>query len=1181
MEKRWTNQQLYAIYATDGSVLVSAAAGSGKTAVLVERVINLITRKENPIDVDRLLIVTFTRAAAAEMRTRLSNALSKKLENDPYNPRLLRQKQLIYNASICTTDSFCGDLVREYFHSLNIPRDFRIADEGELKICKAKALDSAMDKYYKCGSASFLKLVNAFSSKEGDSRLREVVLTIAKFLSTQPFPEAWLDNMLGNYRVNNISDSIWGKIIIDYSQSAISHAINLSQNSIKTVSEDDKLYKALLPHFESDIVFLQSLQKQMLNGSWDDISRLLHTYKASTLRAPNEYTNNPLKLAAASNRNEVKKTISELSAYFDWSEAEAQLEIQELQRLIETLFELVKDYLNELSQIQEKKNILSFADIEQLTVKLLAVPNENGYTKTAQANDISSRYDMVIVDEFQDVNDVQNIIFNCVSTDENNIFVVGDVKQSIYGFRQAKPQIFIDRRNSCNRFDESNPKYPAAIFLDKNFRSRKEVCSAINFIFSKLMLKETARMDYTKDEYLNVGAVYPESENCDFEIKLIDKKNTENVSSEELEARFIANKIHKMIADGFTVTQDDSKRKATYGDFAIILRSPKKIASIYVNTLISLGIPAFCEIKENFYDSTEIKIMLNLLRVINNPTLDIPLLSVMCSPLYGFNPDELAQLRADNRYVSLYSAVLRYSEKSTKAADFVQDIKTLQMYSHTCGIDDLIGKIYESTSFMAITSAINGNNAPPNNLNILREYARAYQSNGYKTLSDFISYMDKLIENKVDIPSALSDSKELNGVQIISIHKSKGLEFPVCFIANMAHQFNKNDFKDDVLVDSKAGIGIRRKEGICRFNTLPRLAVSIELSRNLVAEEMRLLYVALTRAKKKLIVVSTVSDAEKYISKLYSKLVFTTIIEPYTIITSNCYSDWIMLCALTHPSFNAVRRNIDSSAKMLEENDVLPWDFEIITVDDETVDDIPSNIISLETAEEQIENDKYYENILSKNLSFSYRNADIMSLPQKVTASEVAHSKNKYFERILSKPKFLKEQDTTAVERGTAHHIFLQYCNFVNARDNIDDEIERLCAAGRLTSLQAQSIDRTKLAKLIEINLFDRIINAESVYKEEQFFAQISPSVISDEYTHVNQKASIIVQGAVDLAFVENGELVIVDYKTDRVKDIEKLAKLYEKQLLIYKAAMQQTTQLPVKQCIICSLELNDCITIE
>lgn len=1182
MGREWTPQQLNAIYATDGSVLVSAAAGSGKTAVLVERVINLVTRSENPIDVDRLLIVTFTRAAAAEMRQRISLALNSLLENDPYNPNLLKQKQLLYTASISTIDSFCSEFVREYFHALGVSRDFRIADEGELDVLRKTALDNTFNSFYSSDSDDFIALLDAFSSKGGDVKLRETVLKIATFLSTQPFPEKWLENMLSSYGENSVAESIWGKIIIEYAKSTVHHAINLTQNSLKILENDAKLQNSFSPKIEDDLVFLDNLLKKLYLNSWNDICSVAFSFSPGRLTPPKGYKDNPIKIAVANNRDEVKDAIKSVQLYFANSEEEVLSEMKELQGLVSTLFDLVRKYIKEFDAQKRKKNVLSFSDIELLTVKLLAEPLDDDYRKTSAADEISNRYDAVIVDEFQDVNDVQDLIFKCVSREENNIFVVGDVKQSIYGFRQAKPQIFIDRKNSYEKFDAVNPAYPATIILDKNFRSRKEVCDTVNFIFRNLMTKQSAQMDYTEDEMLNVGASYPESTDCDFEISLIEKSAFEDYDYAEIEARHIANKIHSMMKSGFLVKDGDIQRKATYGDFAVILRSTKNTAQTYVKTLIDCGIPAFSENKENSFEAKEIKVILNLLRVIDNPALDIPLLSVMCSPIFGFTPDELSQIRADERYSNLYAAVKKYSSKSEKARDFLAKLEQLKNYSYTCSVDDLIGKIYDTTAIGAITTAVKGGEAPMRNLDLLRIYARSFESNGYKTLSDFISYIDKLMENGTQLPAASSDSDSLNGVRVLSIHASKGLEYPVCFLADTAKQFNKTDLRSDVLIDSVAGLGIKKREGICRYNTLPRLAVEIEISQNEIAEELRVLYVALTRAKEKLIAVCSKKNSEKYLSNLYSKIVFGNIIEPYSVVRCSSISDWLLLCALVHSSLNDLRMKINPSAEPILHKDTSPWHFELIDKEELIFGNTIDTFDESEKVFENIQNtDTYdYAQLLKTNLSFKYKNADIMNLPQKVSASQISHNESDYFEKVLMKPSFLNKETAAAVDRGTAHHKFLQYCDFLNAKASLDNEVERLKNLGLLTDKQTELIDKAKIKNLLNSELVQRIINSPLVFREEQFSAKLNPSQVFDEYENVDTDAEIIVQGAVDVAFEENGKLVIVDYKTDRVKDISKLAILYKKQLELYRLAMEQSTEMTVSECIICSVHLGEYIKI-
>ncbi len=1170
----FTPSQLEAITAQGGSVLVSAAAGSGKTTVLIERIIRMITRKENPVDVDRLLIVTFTRAAATEMKDRLSKAINKLLENDPYNPQLLRQRQLMYNSSICTIDSFCGAIVREYFHILGVQKDFRLADGNETDVISSEALETVLEDFYRDNTEEFTALVDAFANKNGDDNLRKAILKIADFLSTQPFGEKWLDDMLANYRPDiPVEESLFGKILIKYAWSMVDHSLLLTENSIKLLDEDEKLRDANLHLILDDKIYFEKLLERFEEGSWDEIKRFLATFVKGKFNTPKGYKDDPIKIAVADSRNEVKKSVENICNIFMWDSEEIKSEIEYLGKIVEELFNVVKAYLNKFSEMKSAKNILSFSDVELLTVKLLAEPCADGYKRTEQANEIASRFDQIMVDEFQDVNDVQDLIFKCVSTNENNMFVVGDVKQSIYGFRQAKPEIFIDRKNEYKRAHDA---FPATIILDMNFRSRKEVCSAVNYIFKNIMTVTSAKMDYSSDEYLNVGAKYPNSNSCNFELDYLDyDENTDKVTNEAI---FIANKILKMRTEGFTVGAN--QKPLEYGDCAILLRSTKNTATTFVNTLNSLGVPACSEIKESFFDTNEIKVMLNFLRCIDNPSLDIPLLSVMCSPVYSFTVDELANIKGNSRHTNLYSAVAAYAKKDDRTANFLKELTALKTYSCTCSVDELLGRIYELTSFSAIISAINGNKGIKN-LNLLREYARNFESGGYKGLSAFVTYMDKLIENGAELESSSGANGETdNMVKVISIHKSKGLEYPVCFIACSSKRFNKTDLSDDVLIDSKAGLGIRRVDGFCRYNTLPRMAVGVEISENEIAEEMRVLYVALTRAKEKLIVVSSQKNAVDYLVKLNSKLA-GGIIDPYTVMKSTSIRDWVSMCALVHPLHINLRSKLQISDNCTNiETEELMWDINFYKPSDF------ENISKVNLSEEntEIKTEDYNTEIvdlLKARTGFKYKNQAVLKIPQKVSASELAHSEGDGFDKIFLKPSFMMKDNTTAVERGTAHHKFLQFCNFQDAKNDLQSELDRLVSNGILSEVQANVIDKKDIAKFFESQLAQRIISSSLVMREERFTVNIKAGMLDSTLEGETANTRVVMQGAIDLIFKEDNSLVVVDYKTDRVREISRLKELYSKQLALYKQAVEEFTDYKVKECIIYSIHLNEYITID
>lgn len=1175
---KFTDAQTDAIVAQDGSVLVSAAAGSGKTTVLIERIIRMITRKENPIDVDRLLIVTFTRAAASEMKERLAKAINALLEKDPYNSLLLRQRQLMYNTSICTIDSFCGSIVREYFHVLGVQKDFRLADENEIKVIGNDALETVLEDFYRGNTPEFNALADAFANKNGDDNLRNAVLKIAGFLATQPFGEKWLEDMLSNYCPDiPIEKSLFGKILIKYARSTADHSLLLTLNSIKLLDEDEKLRDANLPLLLDDKAYFEKLAEKFEEGSWDEIKRFAETFVKGRMKTPKGYKDDPIKNAVANSRDDVKKSVDSICNIFMWDSTVIRAEIDYLRIIVSELFEVVRAYLKKFSDMKYAKNMLSFSDVELLTVKLLAEPCGDGYTKTEQAKEISKRFDQIMVDEFQDVNDVQNLIFKCVSTDENNMFVVGDVKQSIYGFRQAKPEIFIDRKNEYNKYDRENKIYPATIILDMNFRSRREVCSAVNFIFKNLMTETSAKMDYGADEYLNVGAVYPPSDKCNFEVDYIQNESTDD--SVVNEAVFVANKILKMKSEGFTVGRDN--KPLEYGDCAILLRSTKNTATTFVNVLNSLGVPATSEIKESFFDANEIKVMLNFLRCIDNPSLDIPLLSVMCSPVYSFTVDELAKIKNGNRYTNLYSAVVEFAKKDSRTAEFLKELSSLKTYACTCSVDELLSRIYELTSFSAIISAISGAKGIKN-LNLLREYARSFESSGYRGLSAFISYMDKLIENGADLESSSGDNGETdNTVKVISIHKSKGLEYPVCFIACSAKKFNKTDLSADVLIDSKAGLGIRRVEGFCRHNTLPRMAVGVEISENEIAEEMRVLYVALTRAKEKLIVISSQKNPTDYLAKLHSKLA-GGVIDPYSVMKAKSISDWISMCALVHPLHNELRMKLQLGETDFTNSatDELPWNINFIKSTD-FVNDTEEVVADTENNSDNEIYDSTVIDLLKERTDFPYRNKSVLKIPQKVSASDVAHNEGDTFDKIFLKPAFLSNGNSSAVERGTAHHKFLQFCDFKKAKNDLQAELDRLLAEKFLTAEQVASINKSEIQKFLDGSLAKRVMDSPLVNREQRFTVNIKAGMLDSTLEGESAETRVVMQGAIDLVFKEGNELVVVDYKTDRVREIGKLKELYSKQLSLYKQAVEEFTDYKVKECIIYSIHLNDCVVVD
>ena len=1188
MSNNWTESQKDAIFSNGGTILVSAAAGSGKTAVLVQKVIELITDTEHPVDADRLLVVTFTRAAASEMKERISNAIDELLENDPGNYNLLRQKQLIYKANISTIDSFCTDISREYFYLLGINKDYKIADENELAILKSEAMDETLEHFYDNNDEEFIGLVEAFSSPRNDSAVRDIIEKVYNFLRSDPFPENWMSlklNMYGEDKDPSLTP--WGKAIIAYADLAIRYCLVICDNMLHSIREAPVLEKYSCFDLACDYsAYLDKASKILKNGSWEEIGNTIHNFDAGRLTFPRKFEDDVKKEQIKNSRENIKAAVEELKKLFAWSSEECNDDIAKARPLISAIFKCVNYYEEIIKEKKKLKNIADFSDIEHFAIELLVRQNSHGdITFTETAKEISKRFDYIMVDEFQDVNLVQDLIFRAVSN--NNRFMVGDVKQSIYGFRHAMPELFLSMKKQYPLYDRNTDNYPAKIILDKNFRSREEIADGVNFVFSLLMSPQVGEMEYTEEERLQAAAKFEPSDDAGLSLALLDRDSYDSeIDFTVLEARYIAVKIHEMVMSGYKVKDGDKMRKAEYSDFAVLLRSTELTSQIYVNELVSMGIPAYSEKKESFLSAKEIKVMLNFLRIIDNPVRDIPLLSVMMSPIYGFTADEMALAKLTGEHKNLYSAVSAFAKENEKAKSFLDDLAFLRTYAITHTVEELIRYIYDITAYPAIVSATETRTNATKNLSLLCKYASDYESKGYKGLSSFVRYIDKIEECGCDFQAgAPLDGVVTNTVKVMSIHASKGLEFPVCFVAASSKEFNKKDLGKDVLLHSKMGIGIRKTDGLCKFTTMPREGVALTMSDNQMSEELRVLYVALTRAKEKLIVVNSQKSLSGYIDKLLPKIAVGGKIPPYAVKNAKSIGDWMTICALANPK----TRDLSDYAGMSEiykapDNSCkYGWNIDFVNSEKYPLEDYSGIFDSDIFGEENILQSPPPDFIktLIERINYRYKYAPLTDLPVKVSASDIAHKESSAkFSKILRKPEFLSGEKLTAVQKGTGMHKLMQFCDFKNLQLNMLAEIQRLVQSNRLTKAEADSINPENVRRFLEGELAQRIMSSPNVLREFRFMTEIDASAIRPDISDDFKDSKILLQGAVDLAFEEDGNLVIVDYKTDRVKDVSSLAEMYKSQLMLYKSAMEQATDKKVSECIIYSLHLSKEITV-
>ncbi|MBQ1898674.1 MAG: PD-(D/E)XK nuclease family protein, partial [Ruminococcus sp.] len=757
-----------------------------------------------------------------------------------------------------------------------------------------------------------------------------------------------------------------------------------------------------------------------------------------------------------------------------------------------------------------------------------------------------------------------------VSRNEENLFVVGDVKQSIYGFRQAMPELFLKRKNTAYLYHRERPTFPAKIILEKNFRSDSEVLSAVNYFFTKLMSPAVGDIEYNEEEQLVAGAEYAPQAEPAIEYYVVDKEGVGEEDAAIAEARHIAERIHQMVAEGYPVKDGDGYRPATFSDFSVLMRNLSSYGAVYREVFELYGLHTHTESSAGFLGAREIMLMTNFLRVINNPALDIELLSVVMSPVFGFDEDDLARIRIGLRKGSLYAAITLDAEQGNqKSRAFLNELEYYRRLSATMPLYRLITVIFERSSFTSIISASDSSGYAMNNLRLLLDYARAFEQNTRRGLSSFVNYLDRLMEDGSDLPAAAGESGGDFGVEMMTVHASKGLEFPIVFLANTARKF-VSDSSKAVLLHSRYGYAQKLYDPAlsASFNTMPRNALAMEKRRGEMSEELRVLYVAMTRAKQKLIMLATPSrPAGTYIAGVAKKLAGQREISPFAVRSVSALSDWLTMCALLHPDGEPLREYAGVSVDCDKQAD-----FRLTCgVIDQPFDDDVDESDNADTAVTEENRAVIDELILHAEYVYPYEG--LSGLPVKVAASSLAHRMTEEaYDRHLDRPAFLQGEKLTSAEKGTALHAFMQYADFAAARENIKAQLQLLTDEGYLTQAQADSVDIEKARSFIDSELVTRCLNADKVYKEYRFNIRIPANRVDPEIEESLSEETVILQGAVDLAFVEDGELVIVDYKTDRVKAPEELAERYASQLLLYKDAMEECLSLPVKECLIYSI---------
>ena len=1179
-ERKWTEGQHNAIATRGGSVLVSAAAGSGKTTVLVERVIGRITDPENPVDIDRMLIVTYTKAAAAEMRGRLSKRLGDLIAENPDDLRLQRQQMLLPTAHISTIHGFCGAFLRENFDKLGISPRFRIAEESETSILKQEAMEETLEVFYAAGEEDFLKLSDLLNGRRDDSGIRDAVMQTFNAFQAQAFPLAWLkEACLPKDAHLPIGQTAWGQQVRRFTAQRLQVHLEITQNArlpFRGLNEAAG-YLAVLDDFaallEQAILTLSDEQ----NG-WDVCIRALENAVFDRLPSSKgldkEYVET-VKNAFNGYKTDLQKKLIPL---FGESEEIATRGVQDTLPKLAAFYRVMALFCERFAAKKAAKQLLDFGDLEHKTLSLLCDADTG--EPTPLAKETAKRFSEIFVDEYQDTNTVQDTIFSMLSCDQNSCFFVGDVKQSIYGFRLAMPEIFMAKKDAFAPFDGKH--YPATICLGENFRSRKQVTDGVNFVFTQLMTKAFCGIEYDDTEKLIPAATYPERDDCATELLLCDNTFSEKeLPTYILEARMIATRIKELMKNG-AVTENGGSRPVKFGDICILTRSRDAHAPQFAAELNRLGVPTEVDTGTPFFQSNDVQTALSLLRVMDNPLRDVPLMSLLLSPIGGFTPDDCAQMRIlakkdVNKSTSLYTALTLTAETACplqeKAAEKLAFLQHWRREAVTLPVHTLLSRLMDETGLLAAAAAGTDGDVRVHILRQLLQYAGQFEQNGFRGLSGFVRFMDRLEQEKGDL-SAPAPAVGGDTVRVMTIHGSKGLEFPVVFLARLFKEFHRDTAADPLVRHNTAGIALKGYDGetMTSFPTVSQSGVLIAVRQTSLAEELRVLYVAMTRAKEKLFCVFPLKNLTGRLAKIAQLLPHKPTFDTHRLLMMGSLGDWLLSCFLRHPDATLLR-HLSGQPQIVSLDDNSPLicrDFQAEQFIDMEGEDCAG----------EAEADTELYTLLQERLAFTYPLAELNTVPSKIAASELAHKETDAAFVAVSRPAFLSETGLTPAAKGTALHTFMQFAHYPAAALDAAAEAERLYQEGFLSLPQKNALDTEKIAHFFDGSLYQRIEKAGKVWREYAFTAPLSVTAYDPTLSDALQEHTLIVQGIADCAFLEDGKLVIVDYKTDRVQNEQALVHLYKKQLDIYKDALSKALGLPVKETLLYSFHLSKAIPV-
>lgn len=1189
MATKWTPKQLQAIESRDKTLLVSAAAGSGKTATLTERIIRRLTDKNNPASISRLLVVTFTRLSAADLKRKISNAISGELANDPTNKYLSKQLVLLESARICTIDSFYLDIVRSNFQRLSLPSNFRLADEGEMALLRKEVMDGVIEKIYDLSTDNddgFLSFVEHFTSAKQSDTLSDVFLALHDKLSSRTEGISAIlsfANELTNEAEGEFFESRQGKFIHNYLLKGAKSYLEALQKCCDVISSDENSSKSYLSVFAYEKSFMAEFVSVLEKKNYAKAREHAKSFIKQRLGLLKKEFQTEEILACKSIREEADAFIkASCEKHLSFDEDSVREIMRKSREILLSLHSVLKDFEDEVYSEKMRRRAFDFNDVRRFAYQLLT--NENGEPSDIALN-MRDQFDEIYIDEYQDVDAMQDRIFTLIAK-ENNRFMVGDIKQSIYSFRGADPDVFAGYKKNFPEYDNAENSNNALIFMSNNFRCDDNVIKFTNTIFSFLFGHAGESIEYTPNDELifskvEEGRTLP-SPKVNIAVVTGDDKASDDDEDDERpdinpEAIWIANEIYRLIQ--FERKADGTKIEPR--DIAILMRSTKPASDIS-RALALLNIPCSDNSKHDLFETPDVLLALSLLSTVDNPHRDIPLTATLYSPIFNYTMDELIEIRTSAPTVaSLFEALKDYSGENeqikNKNAYFLEKLSVYRRKAASLSIDKLLNYIYRDLSMTSFETTSS------HNLTRLYEMARKFEAGSFKGLNNFISYINELIANN-EVPSLTYEDAEANAVQMITAHKSKGLEFPVCFICNTQSSFNFEDIKANLLYNSNAGIALRLayEGGMARLNTPLREAVALEITNAQIEEEMRVLYVALTRARERLYVTAhTRSRLEKLAENAYLTNSFASDFK-----LKKCKSWLSMILASIYPLKSGVGYNFIP----LEKDSVT---IERIEMDNESAAESSVEIITSEDIEK-----------IRDRIEFRYSNEHLSKLPAKLSVSKLtptvlddidndAATLESFDEaKILEIEEFFESKSkTSSAERGTATHLFLQFCDFENAEKNgIDAELSRLVDKRFIAPQIAELINKKQIGAFFESDFYRTFKNAKRVYREQRFNILLPASHFTqnEDFQKDISNENILVQGVIDLFFEnEDGSVILCDYKTDYLTTEElgnvtlaqkKMKERHGKQLEYYAMAIERLLGKAPDKILIYSLPLGEAI---